>query len=81
MKYIPDKKPDIIITDLKLKHGYSGMSIYDKYKDDGYKFIFISGQDHTKELDELIETGQVQFIDKPFTFEDLFEKINAILDS
>ncbi|MDD6285521.1 response regulator [Methanosphaera sp. Vir-13MRS] len=81
LEYIPDKKPDIIIIDLKLKHGYNGMDIYNKYKDDDYKFIFISGQDHTKELDELIETGKVQFIDKPFTFEDLFKKINSILDS
>lgn len=80
LKIIYDKKPDLIITDLKLKSGFVGIDIYNKFKDDGYKFIIISGTNHDKKLDDFIKSENLIFVNKPFVFEDLFDKINELLN-
>ncbi|MCI6775018.1 MAG: response regulator [Methanobrevibacter boviskoreani] len=80
LKIISDKKPDLIITDLKLKSGFVGIDIYNKFKDDGYKFIIISGTNHDKKLDDFIKSENLIFVNKPFVFEDLFDKINELLN-
>ena len=80
LKIISDKHPDLIIADLILNSDFNGIDIYRKFKDDGYKFIFISGTDHSKELDDFIKSENIILVDKPFVFEELYKIIKKVLD-
>ncbi|WP_084486375.1 response regulator [Methanobrevibacter wolinii] len=79
-KIIINKHPDLIIVDLILKEeGFNGIDIYKRFKDDNYKFIFISGINHSDELDNFIKSENIIFIDKPFVFDELYKHIKELL--
>lgn len=71
---------DLLITDITLPgiNGYDLASNLLKI-DPGMQFLFISGY-HLKKMKSLFKREKAEFLEKPFSVEQLFEKIKVLLD-
>ena len=74
IKIISTKKPDIIISDYILSDG-KGVDILPYLNVDNSKIIFISGYQDKDFLKELPQHPNIDFLPKPFSVKDIFDKI------
>ncbi|HPO49176.1 MAG TPA: ATP-binding protein [Spirochaetota bacterium] len=76
------RKPDLIVSDLMMD-GLNGYDFFVKLSSDlrfnDIPFIFLSAVTSFNEKLKILETGAVDFINKPFSTEELRFKINSIV--
>lgn len=71
---------DLVVLDIAM-NDENGSTIYKRLKEikPGIKVLFSSGLGKNKKIDEIIHDGQNGFIQKPFRFNDLTNKIDVIM--
>ncbi len=79
---VNDFKPDLILCDVMMDH-ISGVDILHTLRHDlnttNTPFIFISAKDDNESIINCLEAGANDYISKPFSFENLTERINYTL--
>ncbi len=81
IQMIKTLQPDIVITDLKRKKGISGLDVIQKCQEmqlTKTKFIVETGAYYKEQINVLISMGIKYILFKPYTLDDLENKINAI---
>lgn len=74
-------KPNLVITDLKKKNGWTGIDIIKKYKYSEYKPIFFIISASIVDYIEVIRELEIQYyLSKPYNEYDLMRIINNIYD-
>lgn len=79
IKLINELRPDLVITDLKKKKGWTGLSIIEKYKnhkDEPIFFIISASTDEN--IDKIMELEVKFYLNKPYPIEKLLEKLEDI---
>lgn len=83
LEKIAEYKPDIILSDIMMPE-MDGVEFYREIrKIESYQnipFIFVSARADDKERAEILKTGAMDYITKPINFNELFEKINNLLN-
>ena len=84
IQMIKTLQPDIVITDLKRKKGISGLDVIQKCQEmqlTKTKFIVETGAYYKEQINVLISMGIKYILFKPYTLDDLENKINAVSDA
>ncbi|WP_240419519.1 response regulator transcription factor [Paenibacillus periandrae] len=78
-KIVVEKKPDLIITDIKM-HDMSGLDMLDSLKRYNlkHKAIILSGYSEFEYAKKAIKVGVYEYLLKPFTVDDLQRVLNDI---
>ena len=80
MQYLQKEKPSVVILDNKLPDGFGVDFIsFIKKKYPGIKIIMISGFDVSVK-DVALENGADVFIEKPFSKDQIYQSITALLN-
>lgn len=71
---------DLVILDV-LMPDLNGREVYEilKKSDENIKVIFSSGYSPDQGISELLNSDNIEFIQKPFTLDKLYEKVNKVL--
>ncbi len=79
--FIKKFKPDLVITDIKKKKGWTGLNIIKEFEEYEYKPIFfvVSGA-ASSEVKTIIELGISYYLNKPYQPEELMRILNDIYD-
>jgi DNA-binding response OmpR family regulator len=84
LELIKSFKPDIIVCDIMMPV-LNGLEFIKQlnlvYKNKSIPVIFISAKVNTEDISEGMRLGATDYIKKPFTINELTEKINNILSS
>jgi DNA-binding response OmpR family regulator len=84
LELIKSFKPDIIVCDIMMPV-LNGLEFIKQlnlvYKNKSIPVIFISAKVNTEDISEGMRLGATDYIKKPFTINELIEKINNILSS
>jgi CheY-like chemotaxis protein len=84
LELIKSFKPDIIVCDIMMPV-LNGLEFIKQlnlmYKNKSIPVIFISAKVNTEDINEGMRLGATDYIKKPFTINELIEKINNILSS
>ena len=76
-------KPDLMLLDFMLPD-INGNVVCKSVRDNpalaGTKIIIVSGVVKQADIDELLEAGADDFVNKPFNIEELMEKVEAMLE-
>lgn len=74
-------KPDIVITNLKKKNGWTGMNIIRYFKNNNFcpKFFIISGSIYEYK-DEISELNIRYYLQKPFISSEMVQILNKIYE-
>ena len=72
---------DIAVVDLGLPGGMSGMDVIRRWREAGKEFpvLILTARDGWKQKVEGFETGADDYVVKPFRFEEVLARINALL--
>lgn len=74
-------KPDVVITDIKEKDGWTGLDVIEKYINSQYKPIFcVVSAGITNYLSDIRRLKVSHFLSKPFEVYDLNRVLNNIYD-
>lgn len=81
MFLIDTLKPNLVITDLKKKNGWTGIDIIEKYQYSEYKPIFFIISASIIDFIDIIRKLEIQYyLNKPYNEYDLMRIINDIYD-
>jgi len=72
----------LVVTDMVMP-GMGGVELYQvlKQRDPGVKVLFITGHPLDQDRQALLEDGQVQWMQKPFSLQELSRAVRRLLDS
>jgi DNA-binding response OmpR family regulator len=88
LRAIEVRRPDLLLLDLSLQGKSSGLGVLDRVRasdglgtriDPGLPVIILTG--HGAELERIrgLKRGADDFVVKPFSYQELFERVNAVL--
>lgn len=81
VKYIQKEEYDLVILDMKMGNGMDGLDTYREiikiYPEQ--KTAVLSGYSETERLKNLLNSGNIQFIKKPYTIEKIAGLVNSSL--
>lgn len=81
MYLIDTLKPNVVITDIKEKNGWTGLDVIEKYMDSEYKPIFfIVSAGVSGYFNDIRRLRISYYLSKPFQVEDLNRVLNNIYD-
>ena len=72
IKLIKDIKPNLVITDIRKKNGWTGLDIIKQFENEDNKPIFFVISGSTENYIEEIRTLQIKYyLNKPYNFDDI----------
>jgi YesN/AraC family two-component response regulator len=79
IKLIKDIKPNLVITDIRKKNGWTGLDIIKQFENEDNKPIFFVISGSTENYIEEIRTLQIKYyLNKPYNFDDITRILSYI---
>lgn len=74
-------KPDVVITDIRKKEGWTGLDIIENYKDKEYSpTFFVISAGVVYYIEDIRRLKITHYLNKPFDVDDLYRVLNDIYD-